>query len=93
MSRARPDDEEGVVEAGFAGGALDLDDEEWSRAVVDGTVVDDVWSRDVEEGGADRGAEVCVLDRAKVLVLDEDRRPCTSRSALQAYANKVVRSV
>jgi hypothetical protein len=58
-----------------------------------GTVVDDVWSRDVEEGGADRGAEVCVLDPTKVLVLDEDRRPCTSRSALQAYSNKVVRSV
>ena len=93
MSRARPDDEEGVGEAGFAGGALDLDDEKWSHAVGEGTVVDDVWSRNVEERGADCGAEVCVLDPAKVLVLDEDRRPCTSRSALQAYSNKVVRSV
>ena len=83
-----------MVEAVFAGGALILDDEEWSREVVDGAVVDDVWSRDVEEGAVvDRGADCVVFDPAKLLVLVDDRLPCTSRSALQAYANKVVRSV
>ena len=56
-------------------GALDLD------------VVEE-WSRDVE-GGVDRGVEG-VLDPTKMLGLDEDCRSCTSRSALQAYSNKVV---
>ena len=43
------------------------------------------------EGAGLEGVELCVGHRpAKELVYVFDRRPCTSRSALQAYSNKVV---
>ena len=43
------------------------------------------------EGAGLEGVELCVKPRpAKELVYVFDRRPCTSRSALQAYSNNVV---
>jgi hypothetical protein len=43
------------------------------------------------EGAGLEGVELCVEPRpAKELVYVFDRRPCTSRSALQAYSNNVV---
>jgi hypothetical protein len=43
------------------------------------------------EGAGLEGVELCVEPRpVKELVYVFDRRPCTSRSALQAYSNNVV---
>jgi hypothetical protein len=43
------------------------------------------------EGAGLEGVELCVERRpAKELVYFFDHRPCTSRSALQAYPNNVV---
>ena len=43
------------------------------------------------EGAGLEGVELCVGPRpARELVYVFDRRPCTSRSALQAYSNNVV---
>jgi hypothetical protein len=43
------------------------------------------------EGAGLEGVELCVERRpAKELVYFFDHRPCTSRSALQAYSNNVV---
>jgi hypothetical protein len=43
------------------------------------------------EGAGLEGIELCVGPQpAKELVYAFDRRPCTSRSALQAYSNNVV---
>jgi hypothetical protein len=43
------------------------------------------------EGAGLEGVKLCVEPRpAKELVYVFDRRPCTSRSALQAYSNNVV---
>ena len=49
------------------------------------------WSSGGVDGAGGTGAEVDVeLRPAKGLEYCFERRPCTSRSALQAYSNKVV---